>query len=196
MPCLFGPCEYSRKNQPTLSCLCLLQIIRNEQLSILVSTVCIQGTLKHHVIFVFTFRSAGSIIQRPAMITDPLHPSTGFKINPTRSPTTIPTTHTSAPVHTFDTNSRHWSLLLRRGGKRAWPVPLRYRIQEAQKERLTAGTLQSPLLRWEASSLAVYSRVLFLHDSRDCPETAVSLLHQKRLGSGSEPTKEKIKLLK
>ena len=38
--------------------------------------------------------------------------------------------------------------------------------------------------------------VLFLHDSRDCPETAVSLLHQKRLGSGSEPTKEKIKLLK
>ena len=37
---------------------------------------------------------------------------------------------------------------------------------------------------------------LFLHDSRDCPETAVSLLHQKRLGSGSEPTKEKIKLLK
>ena len=39
-------------------------------------------------------------------------------------------------------------------------------------------------------------RVLFLHDSRDCPETDVSLLHQKRLGSGSEPTKEKIKLLK
>ena len=38
--------------------------------------------------------------------------------------------------------------------------------------------------------------LLFLHDSRDCPETAVSLLHQKRLGSGSEPTKEKIKLLK
>ena len=34
---------------------------------------------------------------------------------------------------------------------------------------------------------------LFLHDSRDCPETAVSLLHQKRIGSGSEPTKEKIK---
>ena len=30
--------------------------------------------------------------------------------------------------------------------------------------------------------------ILFLHDSRDCPETAVSLLHQKRLGSGSEPT--------
>ena len=38
--------------------------------------------------------------------------------------------------------------------------------------------------------------ILFLHDSRDCPETAVSLLHQKRLGSGTEPTKEKIKLLK
>ena len=38
--------------------------------------------------------------------------------------------------------------------------------------------------------------MLFLHDSRDCPETAVLLLHQKRLGSGSEPTKEKIKLLK
>ena len=38
--------------------------------------------------------------------------------------------------------------------------------------------------------------IIFLHDSRDCPETAVSLLHQKRLGSGSEPTKEKIKLLK
>ena len=37
---------------------------------------------------------------------------------------------------------------------------------------------------------------LFLHDSRETPETAVSLLHQKRLGSGSEPTKEKIKLLK
>ena len=34
-----------------------------------------------------------------------------------------------------------------------------------------------------------------MHDSRDCPETAVSLLRQKRLGSGSEPTKEKIKLL-
>ena len=38
--------------------------------------------------------------------------------------------------------------------------------------------------------------ILFLHDSRETPETAVSLLHQKRLGSGSEPTKEKIKLLK
>ena len=36
---------------------------------------------------------------------------------------------------------------------------------------------------------------LFLHDSRETPETAVLLLHQKRLGSGSEPTKEKIKLL-
>ena len=34
--------------------------------------------------------------------------------------------------------------------------------------------------------------ILFLHDSRDCPETAVSLLNQKRLGSGSEPTKENI----
>ena len=32
---------------------------------------------------------------------------------------------------------------------------------------------------------------LFLHDSRDCPETAVSLLHQKRLGSGSEPTNKR-----
>ena len=38
--------------------------------------------------------------------------------------------------------------------------------------------------------------ILFLHDSRETQETAVSLLHQKRLGSGSEPTKEKIKLLK
>ena len=38
--------------------------------------------------------------------------------------------------------------------------------------------------------------ILFLHDSRETPETAVSLLHQKRLGSGTEPTKEKIKLLK
>ena len=28
------------------------------------------------------------------------------------------------------------------------------------------------------------------HSRDDCPETAVSLLHQKRLGSGSEPTKE------
>ena len=36
--------------------------------------------------------------------------------------------------------------------------------------------------------------VLFLHDSRDCPETAVSLLHQKRLGSGSEPTNKQDKL--
>ena len=33
--------------------------------------------------------------------------------------------------------------------------------------------------------------ILFLHDSRETPETAVSLLHQKRLGSGSEPTKDK-----
>ena len=42
-----------------------------------------------------------------------------------------------------------------------------------------------------------YQGALFLHDSRDCPETAVSLLHQKRLGSGSEPTNtQKIKLLK
>ena len=37
---------------------------------------------------------------------------------------------------------------------------------------------------------------LILHDSRETPETAVSLLHKKRLVSGSEPTKEKIKLLK
>ena len=58
----------------------LLQIIRNEQLSVLVSTFRIQGTLKHHVIFIFAFSSAGSIVKRPAMITDPLHPSTGFKI--------------------------------------------------------------------------------------------------------------------
>ena len=38
--------------------------------------------------------------------------------------------------------------------------------------------------------LVVYYAVvaLFLHDSRETPETAVSLLHQKRLGSGSEPT--------
>ena len=41
--------------------------------------------------------------------------------------------------------------------------------------------------------LLLLRTVFFLHDSRDCPETAVSLLHQKRLGSGSEPTKEKIK---
>ena len=44
--------------------------------------------------------------------------------------------------------------------------------------------------------LYLLNLILFLHDSRDCAETAVSLLHQKRLGSGSEPTKEKIKLLK
>ena len=44
--------------------------------------------------------------------------------------------------------------------------------------------------------LALMTLILFLHDSRETPETAVSLLHQKRLGSGSEPTKEKIKLLK
>ena len=37
-------------------------------------------------------------------------------------------------------------------------------------------------------SVMIKERRLFLHDSRDCPETAVSLLHQKRLGSGSEPT--------
>ena len=30
-----------------------------------------------------------------------------------------------------------------------------------------------------------YETKLFLHDSRETPETAVSLLHQKRLGSGS-----------
>ena len=47
-----------------------------------------------------------------------------------------------------------------------------------------------------SNSLDPSSIILFLHDSRDCPETAVSLLHQKRLGSGSERTKEKIKLLK
>ena len=34
--------------------------------------------------------------------------------------------------------------------------------------------------------------ILFLHDLRDCPETAVSLFHQKRLGSGSEPTAQHI----
>ena len=59
----------------------LFQIIRNEQLSVLVSTFRIQGTLEHHVIFIFTFSSAGSIIKRPAMITDPLHLRTGFKMN-------------------------------------------------------------------------------------------------------------------
>ena len=35
---------------------------------------------EHHVIFIFVFSSAGSFVKRPAMITDTLHPSTGFKI--------------------------------------------------------------------------------------------------------------------
>ena len=48
--------------------------------------------------------------------------------------------------------------------------------------------LPGPLRQSVFHSHRKYNTRYFLHDSRDCPETAVSLLHQKRLGSGSEPT--------
>lgn len=57
----------------------LLQINRNEQLGILDSTVSMQGTREHHMNFAFAFRNAGTIVKRLAMITNRLHPSSGFE---------------------------------------------------------------------------------------------------------------------